>query len=303
MKKNKTLAFIIIALAPMITFAQDEYAFRVLANKGANEIKSGDKWQPLKTGSQLKLGDELRVTNNASVGLVSKNGRPLEVKEARVHKVVDLLAKAGNTTSVLSKYTDFILSSNSEEARKKNHLSATGAVHRGTGDIEILLPESQHADVYNNVVIFGWQTISGKAPYIVTFKNRFDEELMRVETEDSKVEVDLGDTKLANESIVMVEVKSKSDSKGKSEQSSLKKLSQKRHDAVQADLSKISADLGGDETAFSKFILAGFFEENKLFIDAMTCYEQAIKLDAENPTYKDAYEEFLIRNKLKKLAK
>jgi len=42
-----------------------------------------------------------------------------------------------------------------------------------------------------------------------------------------------------------------------------------------------------------------FYEENKLFIDAITCYEQAIKMDPENPTYKDAYEEFLLRNKLK----
>jgi cytochrome c-type biogenesis protein CcmH/NrfG len=45
--------------------------------------------------------------------------------------------------------------------------------------------------------------------------------------------------------------------------------------------------------------LAGFYEENKLFIDAITAYEQAIKLAPDVPTYQEAYEEFLLRNKLK----
>ena len=53
------------------------------------------------------------------------------------------------------------------------------------------------------------------------------------------------------------------------------------------------------ETALNKFIMAGFYEENKLLIDAITAYEQAIKLAPDVPTYKEAYEEFLLRNKLK----
>jgi hypothetical protein len=36
-----------------------------------------------------------------------------------------------------------------------------------------------------------------------------------------------------------------------------------------------------------------------LVIDAIACYEQAIKMDPENPTYTEAYEEFLLRNRLK----
>ncbi|GHN01709.1 hypothetical protein WSM22_31980 [Cytophagales bacterium WSM2-2] len=300
MKKGKVLSFIILLWAPLLVLAQNQqYAFRVLANKGTNEVKSGDTWQPLKTGVQLKVGDELKISTNASVGLVSSSGKPLEVKEAKVHKVVDLLAKVGNSQSVLNKYTDFILSSNSDEAKKRNRLSATGAVHRGTGDITIMLPESQQAEVYNNTVIFSWQAVSSKAPFVVTFKNRFDEDLLKVETGDMKVEIDLNNPKFQNESMLFVEVKSKEDGKGKSEQSVIKKITPKRQEAVKADLGKLT-DLS-EETAFNKFILASFYEENKLLIDAMTCYEQAIKLDAENPTYKEAYEEFLIRNKLKKV--
>jgi len=58
-------------------FAQADYAFKVLASKGANEYKSGDSWQPIKTGISLKKGDELRVPENAYLGLVSSTGKPV----------------------------------------------------------------------------------------------------------------------------------------------------------------------------------------------------------------------------------
>src|SRR5258705_11443427 len=107
MKKGKILAVSGLLLISFLAGAQDEYAFRVLANKGANEVKSGDTWHPLKTGAQLKAGDELKISENASVGLVSKFGKPLEVKEAKIHKVADLLTKIkASNQSVLNKYTD-----------------------------------------------------------------------------------------------------------------------------------------------------------------------------------------------------
>src|SRR5437879_13646783 len=109
MKKGKILAVSGFLLISFLSRAQDEYAFRVLANKGANQVKSGDAWQPLKTGAQLKLGDELKISENASVGLVSKLGKPLEVKEAKVYKIAELMSKIGSEASVLNKYTSFIL--------------------------------------------------------------------------------------------------------------------------------------------------------------------------------------------------
>ncbi|MBS1681103.1 MAG: hypothetical protein JST48_05275 [Bacteroidetes bacterium] len=297
MKKVNFLAFVGCFLIGFALQAQDQYAFRVLANKGANEVKSGNAWQPLKTGAQLKKTDELKVSENASVGLVSYKGKPMELKEAKVYKVADLLEKAGVTASVLNKYTDFILSSNSAEA-KKNRLSATGAVHRGLDDIKVFLPENQYAEIYNNIVIVNWQATKGSAPFVVSMKNMFDEELAQIETSEKTAQIDLSDPKLANETAVLIEVHSKGDSKSKSEQHLIKRLSANRYEAVKADLKNTELN---EETAFNKYLLAGFYEENKLLIDAITCYEQAIKMDPENPTYKEGYEEFLLRNKLKSL--
>jgi hypothetical protein len=126
----------------------------------------------------------------------------------------------------------------------------------------------------------------------------FDDELMKIETPENSVTVNLNDPKLANESAILVEVKSKSDPKVKSEQHLIKKLSPAEKERVTLSYETIKNEVA-EETALNKFILAGFYEENKLFIDAITAYEQAIKMAPEVPTYKDAYDEFLLRNKLK----
>lgn len=296
MKKVKIIAILGFFLITFLASAQ-EYTFRVLANKGANEVKSGSSWQPVKTGAQLKKGDELKISENASVGLVHVTGKPLEVKQAGSYKVDDLSAKIGNGSSVLNKYTDFILSSNSAEA-KKNRLSATGAVHRGLEDIKVFLPENQYAEIFNNIAVINWESSKGGAPYIVSVKNMFDEELSKIETPENSAQIDLSDPKFANETAVLVEVKSKGDGKSKSEQHLIKKLAPARYDAVKKQLSEEAADLS-EETAFNKYLLASVYEEKKLFIDAITCYEQAIKMDPGNPTYKEGYDEFLLRNKLK----
>ena len=298
MKNSKLILVLGFVLAVSIVFGQD-YAFKVLANKGTNEVKSGDSWQAIKTGASLQSSDEVRLAENAYLGLIHKTGKPLEVKQAGPYKVADLAAQVqGGGASVLNKYTDFILSSNSAEA-KKNRLSATGAVHRGLEDIKVYLPENQYSGVFSKKAIINWSAEKGGAPYIVTFKNMFDDELMKMETPENSVEINLTDEKFANESAILIEVKSKADTKVKSEQHLIKKLSAAEQDRVTEALAEIKGVVDED-TALNKFIMAGFYEENNLYIDAITAYEEAIKMAPDVTTYKEAYDEFLLRNKLKK---
>ena len=55
--------------------------------------------QSLKTGASLKSGDELKVSENAYLGLVHVSGKPLELKTAGSYKVADLAAKMGVVVS------------------------------------------------------------------------------------------------------------------------------------------------------------------------------------------------------------
>lgn len=296
MKKCKILVLVgIFALISGIK-AQD-YAFKVMANKGSNEVKSGSVWQALKTGDKLNKQDELKVAENSYVALVHSSGKPIELKESKTYSIADLAAKVSPGASVVSKYTDFILSSNSAEA-KKNRLSATGSVVRALdGDINVLLPPSQFGDTFNPLVYIKWETkVAG--PYEVVAKNMFGDELMKIETPENAIQINRNDPKFKNEDI-LIEVRSKGDKKKTDKSYLLRRLSSERQNLIK----KLIAEMGEDiqqETALNKFIMAGFYEENKLFVDAIGAYEEAIKLAPDVPTYKEAYEEYLLRNELKK---
>jgi len=297
--KTRNLTLLALMLLFSTSAFCQTYAFKVLANKGTNEVKSGDTWQPLKTGASLKSGDEVKLADNCYIGLVHVSGKPMELKLAGSYKVNDLAEKMGTGSSVLNKYTDFILSSNSAEG-KKNRLSATGAVHRGeTYAIHLMLPENQHSGIYNNVAVINWEGTKVTGPYIVTLRNMFDDELAKVETAETNYQVDLTDAKFVKENAILVEVKSKSDPKQVSKQHLIKKLTPADEERVKTSLNEIIGEVA-ERTALNKFILAGFYEENNLFIDAIAAYEDAIKLSPDVPSYKEAYDEFLLRHGMKR---
>jgi hypothetical protein len=296
----------ILIVVGMITwavsgYAQADYAFKVLANKGANEYKSGDTWQPIKTGISLKVGDELKVSENAYLGLVSQTGKPLEIKKPGTSKVADLLKQVGTGTSVMAKYTDFILSSNSAEA-KKNRLSATGAVHRGgPGALNVYLPGSQSSVqnnyLYNNTMYVVWEKPTSGGPYVVTLMDFMEEELLKVETPETSVKLDLSDPKLAKVSNFLVKVSSKADSKAHSEGNAVKRLTAAEHEKIRKSYDEISGDVK-EETAFSRFLLAGFYEQHGLLIDALSCYEDAVRMAPDVESFTEARNDFLERNNL-----
>lgn len=279
--------------------AAQDYAFKVLANKGSNEVKVENTWQPIKTGLALKETDELKLVDNSYLGLVHISGKPLEIKKPGNYKVADLAGKVGTGTSVLNKYTDFILSSNSAEGQK-NRLSATGAVDRGeVKSIALLLPENQASGVFNKNAIISWAGTSVEPPYIITFRNMFDDELAKIETSETLYKIDLSDAKFADANAILIEVASKNDVGQVSKQYLIKRLAPAEQEAVKQSLDQIANEVA-EQTALNKIILARFYESHKLYIDAISAYVEAIQLAPDVPVYQEAYEDFLWRYNIKK---
>lgn len=301
MKTRKLNLVIALLFVCSFVFGQD-YAFKVMANKGNNEVKSGDTWQPLKTGTTLKSTDELKVSANAYLGLIHYSGKPVEIREAQTIKVADI--KVGAGASALNKYTDFILSSNAET--KKNKLGATGAVERGDRHaITLLLPAEKNSAVLNNMAVINFTT-TANGPYVVTISNMASEQLATFETPEKTFQIDLkdpaykfntpGDPFSAG---MMIQVKSKSDTKIDSKEYMIKALPSKDAEIIKKEYATIMEE-NPAETAIRQFALAGFFEKHKLYIDAITAYETAIKLAPDVPTFQEDYEAFLFRNEIKK---
>ena len=296
MKSLFSILTISLLLVGSLVFGQG-YTFKVLANKGANEVKSGNEWKPLKTGTSLKDGDELKISENAYLGLVHNSGRTLEIKEPGNHKITDLASKINTGgSSVASKYADFVLSKMSAE-KEGNRLSATGAVHRAAvnAGINIYMPSS--VEVFNDHALIEWGSLEEEKTYIISVVNMFGDELYTTETTETSHLLDLSSEKLANEAALLVTISVKGEEELKSEEVAIKRLPGDKSQIVKENLGELMGEVNG-ETALNKYILAGFYEENRLLLDALFYYEEAMKLAPEVDSYKEAYEEFLFRNAL-----
>lgn len=284
----------LLAILSFGSISAQDYAFKVLINKGQNEIKSGNDWVPIKVGASLRSADELKITQNGYLGLVHVSGKPLEVKKAGSHKVADLAGSMTKEASVLNKYTDFILSSNT---KKGSSLTATGAVYRGEYAIKVFLPKPQFAIVFNDDISIAWAKDEKAKKYIVRFNSMFGDELEKQEVQDTSLSIDLNSAKLSNEDNILVEVSDAEDSKRVSETFMLKKLSTADKKRINTSLKEVAAQTK-DETALNQLVLAVFYEQNALLIDASTAHQNAIRLAPNVPDFQEAYRKFLLRNAL-----
>jgi len=299
MTNSKLFLLSTLVAVTSVVSAQD-YAFKVLAVKGANEVKSGDVWQPLKTGATLLSLDEVKLGANGYIGLVHKTGKPVEVKETGVHKVSALEGRVQTGNSVMQKYATFIMSSNEGEG-SQNRLTATGAVHRGSpagAPIRVQLPDKDHSGMYNKRAVINWTAPDIAGPYVVTVKNMFEDVLAELETSKTGLELDLSEEKFANETAILVEVSSKSQPRQVSGQHLIKKLSPAELEKVSSAVRDLKQEIA-EETAMTSLYYATLYEQHGLLIDAIYAYEQALKLEPEVAGFRDSYNEFLERNGLK----
>ncbi len=281
-----TIALIFVSVAS-VTFAQT-YAFKVLVSKGKTEVKSGESWSSIKVGANLTASDEVKVAENAYLGLMHASGKPLEVKEAGNYNLADLAARLSKGSTVLNKYTDFILSS---EEDKKNKLAATGAVHRDLKmALTVFLPQS--SDHFSNSLAISWQNPGTATQAEVFVMDLGEDELARYRVDGTSLVIDLNDPKLQGVPQYIIKVVSKDGNE--SNKFAIKRLKGNRKAEVEAAWKEISSSFS-EQSAIEKYVQAGFFEENLLLTDALTAYMQAAELAPEVDMYRESYEQFLKR--------
>jgi hypothetical protein len=291
---RRLIFFFIAFLCVQLTSFGQSYAFKVLVSKGKNEFKSSAGWQQLKVGTSLTEKDEIKVAGNSYVGLVHQTGKPIELKDAKTYQVADLVKHISSGSSVVTKYTDFILSSE----KKGSTIGATGAVDRGGDAIALFLPTISELSVfYNSKQTISWETKDLKGPFIVEFKSLFEDELKTIETSDLNLTIDLDGPEFENEDNITVQIKLKADKNKQSKKIIVKRLSKQDKVRVQGLLKDAASTT--EETALSKYILAAFFEDNKLLIDAASQYAEAVKLAPDVTTYQESFEQFLLRTNIK----
>jgi len=296
--KNKLFALAFgLVLCSYSAFSQD-YVFKVLANKGENTYKAaaGSSWEALKTGTKLESGDLVKTSGSCYLALLHSSGKPIELKEAKEYKIDDLNTQMGGGESIVGKYANYVASKMTPEERetnRKKYASVTGATERGFEQIKVFMKST--ADVYNTSAIIRWKPQANAENYELTLKDMFDDVIMVTETDDNHFKVDFTDDRLQDKDLVIVSVSVKGDKESNSGDYGIQKVSTDASSKYKNDLDALSEALD-PSSAINNLILAEFYEQNNLLLDALTSYEMAIQKSPDVDYFKDAYTEFLMRN-------
>ena len=146
----KKVAIILFASFLSIGVYAQEVLFKTLAAKGTCMVQRGanpDEYTPISTGVKIYPDDKIIITGSTSyVGLVSMDGKALELKKGGVYYVSDLSsALASGETSLAQKYLDLLVNDMSKvDDNTARNMKYTGSVERSIENKEIVvfLPET-----------------------------------------------------------------------------------------------------------------------------------------------------------------
>jgi hypothetical protein len=303
--KTKALHFIFLFIFLSVTGYSQDFLFTVLATKGANKYAApgSNEWKTITPGKKLSKDDKLSIEENGYIGMVHKSGKTIEIKKAGTYEVGKLNSEvAAQNSSITKKYVEYVTSeltnTGSEDMASNRHkyMDVTGSVERDVPSIKVIAPKESF--VIGLPVLLKWKPVAGAKGYAVTVKNLFDEPVYTIEVENNFAVLDFSKLNIQKDKVYGYVIETKgADHVAKFEGYSFKSLPDDKASKVSKEAGELKANLN-EETALNKIILATFYEDHNLLLNALECYEAALKLAPEIEEYKVAYGKFLDRNKL-----
>ncbi len=292
-----------------LSLAQD-YTFRVMASKGDNKVKSqGTAWEMVKTGAKLNLGDKLKLKSGNYLGLVYKSGKTLELKIAGTYEITQLADTIrASQSSIISKYAGFVISKMSPEVieeNRKKYASVTGSGERGIISSDILLYLPKTTFLFGNEAVIRWRYTEKEMTYLITFKDISGEEIFSDECVDPFYKVNFSDSKFEKvlvSDLYIVHVTIKGNEKIESQKVLIKHLNKSENGQIAKDVKAMQSNFV-NESSLDALILADYYEEMYLPLDAITQYEKVIHLSPSIEYFQNIYDEYLIRSVVKYFSK
>lgn len=312
MTKLKIFAVFALSLLMAVTVSAQSYTFKVVGSKGSNMVGG----QAVKIGTQLS-DDQLVEVAGDYLGLVYKDGRPLELRTKGSYKVKDLVAKLGKSSSLANKYISLVADELSQDngasasKSRSQHMKKTGSVTRGLGTVQVLLPN--RSTVYGEKIAIKWFLKEGKVKpedvkeYVVYLTDLADQVLYTQSTKTENILIDSKIEKLKDHKIFILKVVvvhkngSNVEELGSIDGNVITKMETEESKAIGDELATIN-EPSSDASALSKLIEARFFEEKELFSDAICSYEKVLELSGGLEAYNEMYKSFLYRNGMTKEA-
>ena len=308
MKRLRTSIAVSLLTLSITQLQAQDFVFKVLANNGNNQIRvkgSENTWQPLKTGERLNKTDELMISDKGYLGMVHHTGRTLEIRRGGQYLVAELANKIKNgENTVMGKYAKFLLDKMSEDEKDvvkdyRKYQNATGAVKRALSTataLKVLMPKT--TIVLGPDLTIRWTEADLPKPpvYRITLKDKYSETLKTLESEEPFITLDLGESNLSKQELIIFDVQVVGKKRYRSEEYGIKKIATKSYDEIKEEMAFIKQE-NNSENAMSYLLLATFFQEKELMLDAVTAYEKAIELEPEVAEFKLLYSRFISEQK------
>ena len=297
MKKS---LFLLLGVVLSVSIQAQDLVFRTLASKGTCMVQRGanpDEYANLKTGVKLFDNDKIIITgDNSYVGLVSSDGKTVELKKGGVYTVSDIYSGlSSNDATIAQKYVEFLVNdmSKGNESTSAN-MKFTGSVERSLKNDNILLFIPKETKVATREATINWYPKEKEESYTVVITNLFDEKVYNKEVATTSATIDFSTIGLSPDEVYKLEVRSTANPAVKSGVVTLQVPSQTALNTISKSSDEILAQTP-QNSAIQNMVLAKYYDENGLYLNAIPFYKKAVEMEPEVKEYKNAYNQFLYK--------
>ena len=274
------------------TIEARDYDFKVLVNKGNNLYRNAPErdWGRIISGTSLVRGGQVKVVENAYLGLIHVTGNPLEVKTAGTYSIDYLMErlKEGNK-GIGNHYTEFVL--NTTEGVAGHEVGSRQ--HRGTADnVHLLLPEK--GEIFGKELRLEWSVdpVHDNQDVIIKVYDLFNDLLYEQATNGKRKNISLDQPAFSGQQHLFIEVTLQADHKVKSSMHGIRRLSGEKQQEIQEKISLINRQA---ESPLNRMLLAFFFEYEGLLADALSIYLSQME-ESSGEEFEEFYHQFVARN-------
>jgi hypothetical protein len=304
--KNKMIIIAFLTFIGAGAIAQPKDAFKVLATRGNNTvINTGTSTAvPLTLGAKLYENQEISLQEGGYLSLIHLSGKSLELKKGGKYQVDDLVKNLqSNQSGMAAKYANFVLgelTKNDQDINKEHrkNMTVTGSVERSTGSdaIRVNLPKS--LVIWDKSLPIQISNGSeSETGYHFVVMNLFEEKIAEGDFKGTVQTINFPDNKDLEAQGALLQISSMSNPALKSSMISIRLPDAGTRSKIEGELAMLQQELP-EQNATNKLVMATYFEEKKLFLEAYKSYQSALAMEPEVEAFRIAFEQFLKRNGL-----
>lgn len=291
-----------IALAYTTLFAQDD-PLTVLSFSGKiSYLNSGKKWNVIKAGDRIEKSGKIKLEKNSYTALMSKDGRTVEINMTGTYtykNILDLLVK--NNQPISQKFSQFVIAELTKSSGQKKDMKTFAAVVRVRPDfIETAVPS--YTKIIGDEFKFSWYKSDQTKKYIFNLISPSNSIIYMNVIEDTSIYINLSSMNIVKDVCYNWFVYDADNYSVSSDTNCVIIMPSYQSKSISDSITQFEKSLGSNGSPLNELFIASYLESNDLNFAAMDHYNKVNFLAPDVEQYKEIIINFLLKNKLYKLA-